>query len=289
MKLIINRSKVSQRFTMINNLTLNDKRLSPEAIGLLVYFLSRPPGWDFQIASYCQDRPVCEKKVRRMMRELSEFGYLRTYRQRSDSNPYQWIIEISEVTKVFKMSSADDGPRSTKSSTSQNCQVNKTTSSNCPPRFTTLDLPGNSRVLSTNNDNNTNNKELLNNTDIDIFKNKNISCLANETDHLFSKEKLTKKQKQKRSENKKFNEDAIEILNFLNEKTGKNFRAVETNLKLIVAILKSGATILNCRQVIVKKHREWSTTEMEGYLRPKTLFTKRNFEQYFGELVLPKE
>jgi uncharacterized phage protein (TIGR02220 family) len=79
---------------------------------------------------------------------------------------------------------------------------------------------------------------------------------------------------------------AIEVLNFLNLKTGRKFRTVDINLKLIIARLKSGATIDDCRGVIAKKTREWEKkSEMAEYLRPKTLFSATNFEQYIGEIV----
>ena len=88
---------------------------------------------------------------------------------------------------------------------------------------------------------------------------------------------------QKNSEIKK---QAREILSFLNSKTGKEFRMVDTNLNLIMARLKSGATVLDCRQVIAKKTREWKGNEqMVQYLRPSTLFNATKFEQYVGELV----
>jgi uncharacterized phage protein (TIGR02220 family) len=83
---------------------------------------------------------------------------------------------------------------------------------------------------------------------------------------------------------------ATEVLNFLNEKTGRAYRPVETNLKLIMSRLKSGATVMNCRQVIAKKTREWKGDEkMSEYLRPATLFNSTKFEQYIGELVIPTE
>ncbi len=88
----------------------------------------------------------------------------------------------------------------------------------------------------------------------------------------------------------KFKSQAIEVLDFLNEKTGRLYRPVESNLKLIIACLKSGATVDDCRQVIAKKSREWrSDAKMSEYLRPATLFNRVKFEQYIGELVLPKE
>lgn len=83
---------------------------------------------------------------------------------------------------------------------------------------------------------------------------------------------------------------AVEILQFLNEKTGRAYRPVDTNLKLIMARLKSGASVMDCRQIIAKKTREWKNdTKMAEYLRPATLFNATKFEQYLGELVLPQE
>jgi len=83
----------------------------------------------------------------------------------------------------------------------------------------------------------------------------------------------------------KFKNEAIEILSFLNEKTGRNYRAGKVNLDFIAERLKEGATVAECRQVIAKKAREWKGTEMEGYLRPATLFNRTKFAQYQGELV----
>lgn len=66
---------------------------------------------------------------------------------------------------------------------------------------------------------------------------------------------------------------AIEILQFLNKKTGRVYRPVDTNLKLIIARLKTGASVIDCRQVIAKKTREWKgNPKMTEYLRPATLF-----------------
>jgi uncharacterized phage protein (TIGR02220 family) len=76
------------------------------------------------------------------------------------------------------------------------------------------------------------------------------------------------------------------LLLFLNEKTGRHYQPVAVNLDMIVARLKEGATELQCRQVILRKSREWATNEhMAPYLRPATLFNRTKFWQYMGELV----
>jgi uncharacterized phage protein (TIGR02220 family) len=81
-------------------------------------------------------------------------------------------------------------------------------------------------------------------------------------------------------------EEAIAILEFLNQKTNKNFRLVSTNLKFIKARLISGVTSVQCRQVIAKKTRDWlKDPRMNKFLRPATIFHPVNFEQYLGELV----
>jgi len=85
-----------------------------------------------------------------------------------------------------------------------------------------------------------------------------------------------------------YNPQAREVLAFLNEKTGRSYKPVKANLSLIAARLKEGATVMECRQVIAKKSREWAGDEkMAEYLRPATLFNATKFAQYAGELVVP--
>lgn len=82
---------------------------------------------------------------------------------------------------------------------------------------------------------------------------------------------------------------AIEVLAFLNEKTGRTFPATDksgptASLRMIMARLSNGATVENCRGVIARKARQWKDDpKMQEFLRPATLFRKTNFEQYLGE------
>lgn len=83
-----------------------------------------------------------------------------------------------------------------------------------------------------------------------------------------------------------YNPMAREVLGFLNAKTGRSYQPVDANLKLIVARLKEGASVADCRAVVAKKCREWASDEkMSDYLRPATLFNATKFAQYRGELV----
>jgi uncharacterized phage protein (TIGR02220 family) len=87
-----------------------------------------------------------------------------------------------------------------------------------------------------------------------------------------------------------YSHQAKEVLDFLNEKTGRQYRPVPVNLELIAARLKDGATVQDCRQIIAKKCRDWNNNpDMEQYLRPATLFNRTKFAQYQGEIVNPAE
>jgi DNA replication protein DnaT len=103
---------------------------------------------------------------------------------------------------------------------------------------------------------------------------------------------------EKRREDKKNNyivgkpdyrNQALEILDFLNSKTGRHYKPGAANLEMIVARLKDGATVEECRGVIAKKCREWiGDADMNLYLRPGTLFNRTKFAQYQGELGAPE-
>lgn len=81
--------------------------------------------------------------------------------------------------------------------------------------------------------------------------------------------------------------EAIEVLEFLNEKVGKRFEPVSANLDLIMNRLKEpNISVQTCRSIIAKKFRDWSAKEdMLQYMRPATLFNKTKFWQYEGELL----
>lgn len=79
--------------------------------------------------------------------------------------------------------------------------------------------------------------------------------------------------------------EAKAVLGYLNRTTGRKYREVSANLKPIVVRLKSGVTPEQMNEVVLSKARQWARDpKMNEYLRPKTLFTETNFEQYLGEI-----
>ncbi len=79
-------------------------------------------------------------------------------------------------------------------------------------------------------------------------------------------------------------EKSVEVLNYLNLKTGKSFSYKnQNNLKNISARLKEGFTVEQLKLVIDKKTAEWlNDDKMNQYLNPETLFRPKKFEIYLN-------
>ena len=76
-----------------------------------------------------------------------------------------------------------------------------------------------------------------------------------------------------------------QILDFLIKRSGKQFKHVSSNLKLITARLKEGHSETEIVAVIERKIKEWGNDQkMCQYIRPATLFNAEKFNQYVGEL-----
>lgn len=95
----------------------------------------------------------------------------------------------------------------------------------------------------------------------------------------------TKEKKVKESKRNKDNNVYVEILSYLNEKTGKNYsHKSEANKKLINGRMNEGRTVEDFKRVIDVKCEEWLQDEkMSQYLRPATLFSQKNFENYVNQ------
>lgn len=74
-----------------------------------------------------------------------------------------------------------------------------------------------------------------------------------------------------------------EILGYLNQKLGTNYRVKsEKTRRLLEARLQEGFAFHDFQTVIDKKSDQWLNTDMEKYLRPETLFGPK-FEGYLNE------
>lgn len=79
-----------------------------------------------------------------------------------------------------------------------------------------------------------------------------------------------------------------EVVQALNETVGSHYRPTSNaTRKHVLARLREGFTVDECKEVIRKKAEEWGGTEMAKYLRPETLFGSK-FEGYLNAPEDPK-
>lgn len=79
-----------------------------------------------------------------------------------------------------------------------------------------------------------------------------------------------------------------EIIEYLNEKTGRSFRNIDANKKLIKARWNDGYKLDDFKTVIDNMVANWSGKEFNGtpaetYLQPKTLFSNK-FDSYLNQI-----
>jgi uncharacterized phage protein (TIGR02220 family) len=91
--------------------------------------------------------------------------------------------------------------------------------------------------------------------------------------------------KYKESKNiKNNNKYIVEIVGYLNEKTGKRYSAsTKSTASSINARLEDGYTVDDFKTVIDVKVNEWKGTDYEKYLTPDTLFRPSKFEKYLNQ------
>ena len=85
-----------------------------------------------------------------------------------------------------------------------------------------------------------------------------------------------------------YSAESREVLQFLNEKSGKSFRESATSLAPIDARLSEGGVdVFGVRKMISRQCGMWGGTMMQEYLRPETLFGKEKFDSYYASRDLP--
>jgi len=105
------------------------------------------------------------------------------------------------------------------------------------------------------------------------------------TKSVHTKDNLPKDKEQNTDTGPESDDTIGEVIRYLNERAGRNFRTSKSNTKFVAARLKGGATLEQCKAVIDAKVAQWANDpKMAEYLRPETLFNETKFESYLGAL-----
>lgn len=98
-----------------------------------------------------------------------------------------------------------------------------------------------------------------------------------------SKSKSIELEKEKDIKKRENREIAKKVLEYLNQKAGKNFKPVDSNISMINARLEEGYKYEDFVKVVDVKYSEWKYTDYEKYIRPNTLFCKSHFDNYLNQ------
>jgi hypothetical protein len=92
----IRKAKLRTEYTQLDNRTVNDRRLSLEALGFLTFCLSKPPTWEIRNDALHKHLGLGEVRRTRILNELQEAGYAIRRRVRHENGRYDWITEIRQ-------------------------------------------------------------------------------------------------------------------------------------------------------------------------------------------------
>jgi hypothetical protein len=96
------RNASRERWTVVSNTALTDKRLSLRARGLLVICLSKPDGWDFSCDRLAEECREGRDAVRAAMRELESAEYVLRARKQDGTGHWRTEVLVSELPGGWK-------------------------------------------------------------------------------------------------------------------------------------------------------------------------------------------
>jgi len=131
--------KKDKGYFVASNKPFNDKSLSWEARGVLPYLLSKPDDWTVRNGDLYKQGPAGINKVKRMLRELKDAGYLERTRVKKPDGTFEWESTVHETPLTIAPKTTDGKQCYIPSTESSNGRTKKTKKANyrlppLPPR-----------------------------------------------------------------------------------------------------------------------------------------------------------
>lgn len=101
------RVEKTANYSVISNVPLNDERLSWDAKGVIAYLLSKPNDWVIRVTDLIKKSPSGQYVVRRVLRELEQYGYLERKRYKDKTGKFYWEQVLYETPKAMSGFSTD--------------------------------------------------------------------------------------------------------------------------------------------------------------------------------------
>lgn len=117
--------RMNGNFTVVQNSIVNDERLSLEAIGLLTWLLSKPDNWRVIQNHIGAVFKIGRDKVRRLINELIECGYLQRQTVRDEAGEFVGVDYIIYDSHPMTENPAPDNPAPVKPTPDNKALVKK--------------------------------------------------------------------------------------------------------------------------------------------------------------------
>lgn len=96
------RVEKNKDYTVINNTSLYDDRLSWKAKAIHVFMLSKPDNWTFHNSEMMRWAKDKENSFASGLKELKEYGYVKKERRRNENGKFDWITVVYEVPQEIQ-------------------------------------------------------------------------------------------------------------------------------------------------------------------------------------------
>ena len=116
------RVEKKDNYSILPNAAINDKRLSLEARGLLVFLLSKPNDWRVNSRALTNISPAGRDKIRRILRELEQFGYLERRRFQGKDGKFEWesVVREQPLTEDGKTTAEENSAEAKEATAEEN-------------------------------------------------------------------------------------------------------------------------------------------------------------------------
>ena len=91
------RVQKNRDYTVINNTSIRDDRLSWKAKAIHVFMLSKPDDWTFYNEEMMQWATDGKDSFNSGLKELKKYGYIKKERRRGENGKFDWVTVVYEV------------------------------------------------------------------------------------------------------------------------------------------------------------------------------------------------
>lgn len=94
------RVKKNENFFTASKEAFQNNDLSWEARGVLAYLMTKPGNWEVRVTDLIKNGSAGRDKIRRILKELEQYGYLKRIRVNRDDGQFDWVSEVYDSLEL---------------------------------------------------------------------------------------------------------------------------------------------------------------------------------------------